>query len=137
MFSFTIILCINFVALYQFGLEMWKIHEETDLESIIHDVYDKTILNTSLKYVCVSIICIIYFHDLTSPPVQIVRVFWLYCLVIVFMKFDVKEILWPAVGFFCGLTAIAWLGISFYDKLPAYKLILIETLAILYFGATQ
>lgn len=114
LFSFVIILLINFVALYQFTVEMWKIYSEDNLESIIHDIYDKTILHTSLKYVFVSIICIVYFHDITSPPVQIVRIFWLYCLVIVFMKFDVKEILWPAVGFICGLIVIAWIWIALY-----------------------
>jgi hypothetical protein len=87
MFSFIIILCVNFVAMYQFALEMWKIYSETDQESIIHDVYDKTILHTSLKYVCLNVISIVYFDDLTSPPVQIVRIFWLYCLAVVFMKF--------------------------------------------------
>jgi hypothetical protein len=125
MFSFIIILCINFVAVYQFAMEMWKIYAEDNLESIIHDVYDKTILHTSLKYVCLNIICIIYFYDLTSPSVQIVRIFWLYCLTIVFMKFDIKDILWPAVGLFSGLTAIAWLWIAVFDELPAFKIIFI------------
>jgi hypothetical protein len=53
------------------------------------------------------------------------------------MKFDIKDILWPAVGLFFGLTALAWLWIAVYDQLPAFKIIFIETLIILYFGANQ
>ena len=104
---------------------------------MIHDIYDKIILQTSLKYVCLSIICIIFLHDLTSPPIQLIRIFWLYCLVVVFIKFDIKDILWPAIGVISGLTFIAWIWISLYAELPAFKLILIETLIILYFGVNQ
>ncbi len=93
---------------------MWKIYQEDNIESIIHDIYDKIILHHSVKYVVVSITCIICFHDLTSSPVQVVRIFWLYCLVVVFMKFDVKEILWPSVWFACALVVVSVIWISAY-----------------------
>ena len=53
------------------------------------------------------------------------------------MKFEIKDILWPAFGFFCALTAIAWLWISLYEELPAFELILLEICVILYFGSNQ
>ena len=77
---------------------MWEIYQSSDIECIIHDIYDKTLLHTAFKYVLVNIYCLCYFHDLTSDPVQFLRTFWLYILAIIVMKFEIKEILWPSVG---------------------------------------
>jgi hypothetical protein len=95
------------------------------MENIIHDIYDKTILHMSIKYVIVNIICLFYFDSLTSLPVLLIKVFWLYCLVIVFMKFDVKEILWPSILFAIVLVLISVFYVCIFDVLPLYKLILV------------
>lgn len=95
------------------------------------------ILHTSLKYISVNIVCLIFFHDLTSPPVQLLRIFWLYILVIVFMKFDVKSILWPTLIFASFLIFFAWIFSSVFGYFPAFKLIFIEILVIVYFGVNQ
>lgn len=94
---------------------MWRIYQTDDPSFIVHDIYDKTILHTALKYVIVNLLCIIHFYDLTSAPVQLMRIFWLYGLAIVFMKFDIKEILMPCIGLAVGLVMIASMWIWAYE----------------------
>jgi len=65
------------------------------------------------------------------------RIFWLYALAIVFIKFGVKEILYPSVSLMIGLILFASLWVWIYAELPAFKMIFILTLIILYYGITQ
>lgn len=53
------------------------------------------------------------------------------------MKFDIKEILMPALGVMTAILLIACLWMYFWTELPAFKLILMETSVIVYFGLTQ
>lgn len=82
-------------------------------------------LNLSIKYILLNIICIVIFDDLTSPPVQIFKIFWLYGLAVIFMKFDIKQIIMPALGLMTAIISIACVWMYFWTELPAFKIILI------------
>lgn len=116
---------------------MWDIYQTDNPRSVVHDIYDKIILHTATKYVIVNLLCIICFHNLTSTPVQLMRIFWLYTLSIVFMKFDIKDILLPSIYLAFVMIALASLWVWVYEELPAFKIIFILTACILYYGITQ